>query len=427
MAMSLGFHILFAVAGIAMPLFMVLAEWRWRRTGDETYRVLAKRWSKGVAILFAVGAVSGTVLSFELGLLWPNFMEFAGPIIGMPFSLEGFAFFLEAIFLGVYLYGWDRVSPRLHLASGVGVLICGTLSGAFVVCANAWMNAPVGFELNPDGSVLSVDVWAAMFNPAMPTQVLHMTLAAFQSVAFAVAGLHAWRLLKSPGHRFHLAALRLVLPVAVVTAFLQPISGDLAAKHLAHHQPVKFAAMEALWDTQAGAPLTIGGWPDEAARETHLAIEIPYALSFLGHADFQAEITGLNDIDPSLWPPIAIVHVAFQIMVGAGMAMLAVGALVAFRAWRVRGLPTDPWLLKLLVAVSPLGLIALEAGWTVTEVGRQPWVVRGFLRTADAVTPMPHLAVPFLAFTALYAVLGLVVVAMLRRHVFAVPEDVPHA
>ena len=243
MAMSLAFHIIFAVVGMAMPLLMVLAEWRWLKSGEESYRILAKRWAKGTAIMFAVGAVSGTVLSFELGLLWPRFMQFAGPVIGMPFSLEGFAFFLEAIFLGIYLYGWDRVSARLHLFAGVMVAFCGTMSGFFVVTVNAWMNAPQGFQV-VNGKVVSINIWEAMFNPATATQTTHMILAAFVTVGFAVAAIHAWMLLKNKDSVFHRKAYILALAVGGITSLLQPISGDFSAKYVAKYQPAKLAAME---------------------------------------------------------------------------------------------------------------------------------------------------------------------------------------
>ena len=245
MGISLAFHIVFAVVGIAMPLMMVVAERRWQVTGHAIYLDLAKRWSRGTAILFAVGAVSGTVLSFELGLLWPGFMRFAGAIIGMPFSLEGFAFFTEAIFLGVYLYGWDRVPPPAHLGAGLIVAASGALSGIFVVIANAWMNAPAGFAL-VNGQAVNVDPIAAMANSAALEQTLHMTLAAYAATGFAVAGVHAFLLLKDPDNAFHRRALTIALMVGGPAAVLQPLSGDFAARHLAVHQPVKLAAAEAL-------------------------------------------------------------------------------------------------------------------------------------------------------------------------------------
>ncbi len=418
MAVSLAFHILFAVVGIAMPVLMCIAEGRWLRTRNPVYLQLARQWAKGTAVLFAVGAVSGTVLSFELGLLWPGFMAYAGPIIGMPFSLEGFAFFLEAIFLGIYLYGWERVAPRLHWLAGWGVAASGALSGVFVVCANAWMNTPAGFEV-VDGKPRNIDPIAAMLNPAALTETLHMLVAAYVAVGFAVAAVHAWVLLRQPRDPFHRAAFGLALGLGGVAALLAPVTGDLSAKHLARHQPVKFAAMESLWDTAAGAPFTIGGWPDEQAEVTRGAIEIPYLLSLLTHLDPHAEIRGLKAWPRDERPPVTVVHLAFNVMVACGTALAAVALLGGWLAWRRREAPTQRWFLRLVVAAGPLGMIALEAGWTVTEVGRQPWVVRGFLRTADAVTPMPWLVVPFTLFTLLYVLLAVIVVVLLRRQVAA--------
>ena len=421
MAMSLAFHILFAMVGMAMPLLMVLAERRFLRHGDRLDRTLAQRWARGTAIMFAVGAVSGTALSFELGLLWPNFMAFAGPIVGMPFSLEGFAFFLEAIFLGIYLYGWDRVSPRAHLLAGVGVLISGIASAAFVLCANAWMNTPDGFTLAADGTLLDVDPYAAMFNPAALSEVLHMTMAAFAAVGFAVAGIHAFMLLRRPGDPFHRRALGLALAVGGVFACLQPLSGHLAAEHVAKYQPVKLAAMEGHWETARDVPLQLGGWPDETTEQTRWALEIPYGLSFLAFGDPHAEVRGLKDFPREDRPPVAIVHIAFQIMVACGTAMMAVAALAAYLRLRGRDL-ASPWFLRLLVVSAPLGVIAVEAGWTVTEVGRQPWIIQGLMRTKDAVTPMPHLVVPFATFTLLYLILGVTVVVLLTRKVFTAED-----
>lgn len=419
MAMSLGFHIVFAVIGIAMPLLMVIAEGLWLKTREETYLTLAKQWAKGTAVMFAVGAVSGTVLSFELGLLWPNFMAYAGPIIGMPFSLEGFAFFLEAIFLGLYLYGWDRIPKHAHWFAGIMVLLGGTLSGIFVVTANAWMNTPTGFSV-VNGEVTDIDPIAAMLNPASFSQTLHMTIAAFLAVGFAVAGIHAYFLRRDPNNLFHRRAFAIALSVGGVFALLQPISGDISAKRLAKYQPIKLAAMEGQWETERGAPLRIGGIPDEDAEETRYALEIPKALSFLAHSDFNAEIMGLKAVPPENRPPVAIVHFAFQIMVACGLILITAGVLGGWLAWRRRGLPIQRWYLRLITFCAPLGFIAIEAGWTVTEVGRQPWVIYNFMRTADAVTPMPHLVVPFIGFTILYIFLSIIVFVLLRRLIFQV-------
>jgi cytochrome d ubiquinol oxidase subunit I len=428
MAISLGFHILFAVAGIATPALMLVAEHRWIRHREAVDLELARRWAKGTAILFAVGAVSGTVLSFELGLLWPRFMALAGPVFGLPFALEGFAFFLEAIFLGVYLYGWDRVPPRAHWFAGLIIAASGVLSGIFVVTANAWMNSPTGFRLE-GGRPVDIDPVAAMLGPASFSQTLHMTLAAYASVGWAVAAIHAFALRRVPDSDFHRRAYGIALVFAAIGSVLQIVSGDLSAKFVAQWQPVKLAAMEGQFETERGAPLRVGGLPDERAERTRWALEIPGGLSFLAYGDLNAEVKGLESVPRADRPPVAITHLAFQVMVGCGLLMLAVALLGAAIAWRTRRVPDAPGFLMLVVACGPLGFIALEAGWVVTEVGRQPWIVQGVMRTRDAVTPMPYLVVPFVTFTLLYFVLGLVVVAVLRRQVFASPRtpEVPRA
>jgi len=422
MAVSLAFHIIFAVIGVGMPVLMVIAERRWQKTGDAVYLDLARRWSKGTAILFAVGAVSGTVLSFELGLLWPGFMKFAGSIIGMPFSLEGFAFFTEAIFLGIYLYGWDRISPRAHLWSGIAVAVSGAASAVFVVIANAWMNSPTGFEL-VGGRPVNVDPIAAMLNPMAFQQTLHMTLAAYAATGFAVAGLHAFLLLFDRTNAFHRRALSAALVLGAPAAILQPISGDLSARSVAAQQPVKLAAMESHFETMSGAPLTIGGFPDLSTGETRYAIRIPYGLSLLAFHDPKAVVRGLNDFPRDQWPNVAVVHTAFQIMVALGTYMALVSIWVGWLAYRRRDLTANRWLLRALALGCPMGFIAIEAGWTVTEVGRQPWIIQGVLRTADAVTPMPGLVVPFLLFTLLYCFLGVIVAWLLYRQIIRSPKS----
>lgn len=421
MAISLAFHIVFAAAGIAMPLMMVIAESRWRRTRDETYLTLTKRWAKGTAILFAVGAVSGTVLSFELGLLWPEFMKFAGPIIGMPFSLEGFAFFTEAIFLGIYLYGWNRVSPRKHLWAGVIVAASGAASAVFVVIANAWMNTPTGFSFYA-GKLANIDPIGAMMNPSALGQTIHMVLAAYAATGFAVAGIHAYLLLGDKQNLFHRHALAIALGVGGVAAILQPLSGDLLGQTLAENQPVKLAALEGQFKTETGAPLRIGGWPDEQRKETRFAIEIPYGLSMLAFHNPKATVRGLESFPRDEWPPIKPVHISFQLMVAAGTAMMLVALWAAWIAWRRKALPDSKWFLRAVLGASPLGFLAIETGWVVTEVGRQPWIINGVMRTAEAVTPMPGLVIPFVSFTLLYIALGGIVVWLLKRQVADSPR-----
>jgi cytochrome d ubiquinol oxidase subunit I len=414
MAMSLAFHIIFAAVGIGMPLLMAAAEAVYLRTKEPGYLDLSKRWAKGTAILFAVGAVSGTVLSFELGLLWPTFMEHAGPIIGMPFSLEGFAFFTEAIFLGIYLYGWDRIQPVAHWLSGVLVALSGAVSGIFVVTANAWMNTPTGFDV-VNGRFVNIDPIAAMLNPSSLPQVIHMILAAYVATGFAVAAVHAFFLLRDRHNIFHRRALGIALTLACLSIPLQILSGDHSARTVADLQPAKFAALEGHYRTEAGAPLVIGGIPNDATMTTDYALKIPYALSFLAANDPQATVIGLEEFPRDEWPNSLLVHLSFDIMVGSGMAMLAIAAWAGWLWWRTRSLPDHTWLLRALVAAGPLGFIAIETGWMVTELGRQPWVIYGIMRTEEALTPMIGLVVPFMTFTILYIFLSIILVFLLRR------------
>jgi cytochrome bd ubiquinol oxidase subunit I len=422
MAVSLGFHIIFAAVGIALPFLMVIAEALWLRTKEETYLLIAQRWAKGAAILFAVGAVSGTVLSFELGLLWPGFMQFAGAIIGFPFTLEGFAFFTEAIFLGIYLYGWKRVPAGAHLFSGIVVALSGAASGLFVVAVNGWMNAPTGFRLE-NGKPVDIDPVAAMFNEAWIPEAIHMTIASYLATAAAVAGVHAFLLLRDKNNRFHHRAFTIAFAVMSVTAILQPLSGDFSARYVAEKQPRKLAAMEGLFETKKGASLSIGGLPDVKTATTRYALDIPKALSLLAFHDPNATVKGLKEWPREEWPPVAVVHIAFQIMVGAGTFLALVGLWGAFLFWRARKkagrweVPNSPWLMRALILAAPLGFIAIEAGWVVTEVGRQPWIIVGIMRTSEAVTPVPNLIVPFLTFTTLYLFLAFIVVYLLLRQV----------
>jgi cytochrome d ubiquinol oxidase subunit I len=414
MGTSLGFHIIFAALGIGLPLMMLIAEGLYLRTGNRAWLALARRWSKAFAILFAVGAVSGTILSFELGLLWPGFMEYAGGIIGMPFSMEGFAFFIEAIFLGIYLYGWDKLSPRAHWLAGIPVAISGALSGIFVVAANAWMNSPAGFDI-VGGEVVNVDPIAAMFNDAWFQQALHMTLAAYTATAFGLAGLYAFGYLRGRRDAYHTSALKLAVTLGLALSIAQAISGDISAEWVANNQPVKFAALEGQFETESRAGLTIGGWPDPEARETRWAIEIPGALSLLAHRDIDAEVTGLNEFSMSEQPDPRPVHLGFQVMVGLGVTMILISLWIVATSWRRRRFAFSTWQLRALVALTPAGFIAIEAGWIVTEVGRQPWIIQGVMRTEDAVTEVPGQFAAFGGFTLLYVLLSIVLVWLLAR------------
>ncbi|MDN5201032.1 cytochrome ubiquinol oxidase subunit I [Fulvivirgaceae bacterium BMA10] len=418
MAVSLGFHIVFACIGMVMPFLMALSHFKWLKTGQEIYKDLTKAWSRGVAIFFATGAVSGTVLSFELGLLWPSFMEHAGPIIGMPFSLEGTAFFVEAIALGFFLYGWDRMNKWLHWAMGLLVGISGVASGILVVAANAWMNSPSGFDW-VNGEALNIRPIEAMFNEAWFTQALHMTLAAFVATGFAVAGIHALLLLKQPNNTFHRKAVRLAMYFGAFAAILQPISGDLSAKDIADRQPEKLAALEALYKTSQPADLIIGGLPNDETEQVDYAIHIPGLLSFLAHGDFNAEVKGLDIVPKSERPPVLITHLAFQIMVGIGSFLFLVAILYLFFSWKKPHHIWKKWFLRITAISAPLGFIAVEAGWVVTEVGRQPWIIYKVMKTSEAVTPMPGIQYSLLFTTLIYLILTFLVFWLMKRQIKA--------
>lgn len=421
MALSLGFHIIYACIGMVMPFFMAVAHYRYLKTKKPIYKNLTQSWSKGVAIFFATGAVSGTVLSFELGLLWPEFMKHAGPIFGMPFSLEGTAFFIEAIALGFFLYGWNKFNPWFHWVTGVVVGLSGLASGILVVSANAWMNSPSGFDF-VNGQYINIDPIKAMFNDAWFYQALHMTLAAFAATGFAVAGVHAMLLLRKHQREFHLEAFRIAIVFGSIAAVLQPISGDLSAKDVARRQPAKLAAMEAHFETEERASLVIGGIPDERNQRINYAIKIPGMLSFLVHGNFHDEVKGLDQIPPDEHPPVIITHIAFQLMVACGMVMLLLSVFF-FISLRQKKWQDARWFLTLFALATPLGFLAVEAGWTVTEVGRQPWIIQGIMKTKDAVTPMPGIKYSFYLYTAIYILLSILVLFLLQRQIQAIKDQ----
>ncbi|MGC4073414.1 MAG: cytochrome ubiquinol oxidase subunit I [Nibricoccus sp.] len=418
MGFSLGFHIIFAAIGMTMPFMMSAAHYRYLRTKDAVYLELTRMWMKGVAILFAVGAVSGTVLSFELGLLWPGFMKHAGAIIGMPFSWEGTAFFLEAIAIGLFLYGWKRMSPWLHWFTGLAVGLSGFASGIFVVAANSWMNTPAGFDWI-DGAAHNIDPVAAMFNRAWLHQSLHMQVAALQAVGLAVGGIHAWLYLRGRAPDLNLKALKIAMVFGATASLAQPFIGHFAGERIAELQPAKLAAIEGHFETGPRAPLTLGGIPDAETRSMKGGVKIPGLLSLLAHRDIDAEVTGLDKYPRDEWPPLVITHVAFQVMVGIGSLLALVGAAYF---WFVRRAAFPRWFLWTLVLCTPLGMIAIEAGWIVTEVGRQPWVIYGIMRTKDAVTPVPGMVYHFYLFLALYLGLAAATVWLLRRQIRTVQK-----
>lgn len=421
MALSLGFHIIYSCIGMVMPVFMAISHYKWIKTKDQVYKNVTIAWSKGVAIFFATGAVSGTMLSFELGLLWPGFMKHAGPIFGMPFSLEGTAFFIEAIALGFFLYGWNKLNTWFHWATGVVVGLSGIASGILVVSANSWMNSPSGFDY-VNGKYLNINPLKAMLNEAWFSEALHMTIAAFSATGFAVAGIHALMIYRKRNIAFHTKSFKIAIVFGAAAAILQPLSGDISAKGAAKRQPAKLAAMEAYFHTQEYAPLVIGGIPDTAAKKVNYGLEIPGLLSFLVHDDFKTVVNGLDKIPVKDQPPVAVTHYAFQIMVGIGTLMMFIGILYFIALWKKKEWLKQPWFLKLFIIATPTGFIALEAGWTVTEVGRQPWIIQGVMRTSEAVTKMPGIQYTFYLFTFIYFTLSVFVVFLLKRQIQMVPE-----
>ncbi|MFC5637102.1 cytochrome ubiquinol oxidase subunit I [Streptomyces bullii] len=421
MALSLGWHIIVACLGVGMPAITLLAEWRGHRTGDTHYRLLARRWARAMGVLFAVGAVSGTILSFEMGLLWPGLMGTYGEVIGLPFSLEGIAFFIEAIFLGIYLYAWDRLPPVPHLLSGVPVVVAGVASAFFVVTANAWMQQPTGFDTE-EGRIVAVDPWAAMFNPATPPQTVHMILAAFMVAGFLMASVYAVAMLRGRRDRYHRLGFLVPFTVAALVTPVQIGVGDWAAHFVAENQPVKLAAMEGVFETERGAPLHIGGVAVDG--ELRYALEIPHGLSLLAHWSPDAEIAGLESVPEADRPPVNITHWAFQIMVAMGFALLLLALWWALAWWRRRDLPRSRWFLRGAALSGVAAVLALEAGWVVTEVGRQPWIVFGVLRTSQAVNPAPGLVWGFVLVSVVYAALTVATVYVLRRLARDVPVPV---
>lgn len=416
MATSMIFHIVFAAIGMVMPFLMVSAHYKWIKTKNERFLQLTKAWQKGVAIFFVVGAVSGTMLSFELGLLWPEFMKHAGPIIGMPFSLEGTAFFVEAIALGFYLYGWKKIKKQwFHWFTGLLVGVSGLASGILVVAANGWMNAPQGFEVI-NGVYTNIDPVAAMFNDAWATQATHMLLAAFVAVGFSVGGLHLLQVYRKKNVDLHKKAFSIALTYGAIAALLIPISGDLAAKDIAVRQPIKLAAMEAHYETEKGADLIIGGIVNEKTGTTSYAIHIPKALSFLAFGDFNAEVKGLNEFPKEQHPPVALTHYSFQIMVGIGTLLMGLG-IAFFISLKRKNWQSKKVFQWLFILATPLGFIALEAGWFVTELGRQPWIIYGIMKTKDAVTPIEGMQYSFYVYLLIYVSLAFAVFWLMNRQI----------
>jgi cytochrome bd ubiquinol oxidase subunit I len=421
MALSLGWHIIFSCLGVAFPTIVVFAEWRAHKRGNPDLLNLAHTWAKAMGVLFAAGAVSGTLLSFEMGILWPGLMEPFGEVFGFPFVLEGFAFFIEAIFVGIYLFGWDRMTPRAHMLSAVPMIISGAAGAFFVIAANAWMNNPTGFGLDAEGRVINADPVGAMFGPSTWPQFAHMYLAAYMVTGFAIASVYAVAMLRGRRDRYHRWGLLIPLTVAAIASPIQIGVGDWIANVVADNQPVKLAAMEGLYRTSTAVPLALGGlYYDD---ELHYDLQIPWGLSLLLTHDPNGEVTGLQSVAPDLRPPVNVVHLAYNVMVGLGSAFLGLALWLGWAWWRRRRMPATPWFLRAVAVAGPGAAIAMEAGWITTEVGRQPFIVYGVLRTADAVSPAPGLYLGFYAVLVIYVLLTALTVFVLRR--LAVSHSTP--
>lgn len=412
-SLTLAFHIIYATIGVGVPLMIALAEWIGIKRNDPHYLLMARRWARGFVITVAVGVVTGTAIGLQLSLLWPSFMKVAGQAVALPLFLETFAFFFEAIFLGIYLYTWDRFKNRMkHFWLLIPVVLGSSASAFFITIMNAFMNNPVGFELK-DGKITNVDPIAAMLSPAMPSKVAHVLSSAYLTAAFILAAIAAWSLLKGRDHVYYKKALKLTMVSAFVFMISTAVIGDLSGKYLAKHQPEKLAAMEWHFETSTGAPLVFGGILTEDNKVKY-GLEIPYALSVLAHGNPTAEVIGLNDIPKDEQPPLWI-HYLFDIKMGYVAFMTLIALWFAVATVRKKGNPYRRWLLRFIVLAAPIAMLTIEHGWIFSEVGRQPWILRGIMRTTEGATTSDHVDTMLILFSLLYLVLGISSVRVLLR------------
>ncbi|MGE7622434.1 cytochrome ubiquinol oxidase subunit I [Viridibacillus sp. NPDC096237] len=410
--LTLSFHIIYATIGVGVPLMIMIAQWVGIKKNDEHYILLARRWARGFVITVAVGVVTGTAIGLQLSLLWPNFMQLAGNVIALPLFMETFAFFFEAIFLGIYLYTWDRFeNQKKHLLLLIPVAIGASMSAVFITIVNAFMNAPQGFDI-VDGQLVNIQPILAMLNPAMPTKVAHVVVTAYMTAAFILAAIAAFKMLKGSNHVYHKKALFLLMKVGLVFAIASAIIGDFSAKYLVEYQPEKLAAAEWHFETEKNAPLILFGVTN--GEEVKYAIKVPYALSFLAHSNPTAEVVGLNEFPEDETPPLYI-HYLFDTMVMIGMFMVLVSAVYVLGKIRSWTFVSSRWFRWVIVAGGPLSIIAIEAGWWLAEVGRQPWILRKYMKVAEAATTSDHVDIMLILFCGLYIVLGIGSVVVLRR------------
>ncbi|QED46526.1 cytochrome ubiquinol oxidase subunit I [Cytobacillus dafuensis] len=410
--LTLSFHIIFATIGVGIPLMIMIAQWVGIKKNDEHYILLARRWARGYVITVAVGVVTGTAIGLQLSLLWPKFMELAGNVIALPLFMETFAFFFEAIFLGIYLYTWDRFeNQKKHLLLLIPVAAGASFSAVFISIVNAFMNTPQGFEL-VEGQLININPLIAMFNPAMPTKVTHVVVTAYMTSAFVLAAIAAFRLLKGSNHIYHKKALYLTMKLGLIFSIASAIIGDFSGKFLAEYQPEKLAAAEWHFETESSAPLILLGVLEDG--EIKYEIKIPFALSMLAHNDPTAEVIGLDQFPKDEIPPLYI-HYLFDLMVFIGMWLVAISAVYVISIWKGWGFVKSKRFLGLIVAGGPLAMLAIEAGWWLTEVGRQPWILRGLMKTENAATSSGQVDLMLILFSGLYLILGIGVIVVLRR------------
>jgi cytochrome d ubiquinol oxidase subunit I len=413
-ALSFAVHIPLVCFGIAFPAMVLFVEWLYLRTGDQLYLTIARRWTRVMVALFAVGVITGTILSFEMGLLWPNFTGTFGSVFGLGFAIEGFSFFLEAIFIGIYVYGWDRLSRRAHFLSGIPIVIAGFTGSLMVISVNAWMNHPGGFRLGPAGKVVDVNPWSALFgNTYLWHELVHMYIAGYIVTGFLVAGAYAVARLRGRFSRYERTALAIPLTIAALASPVQVLVGDWAARDVAHHQPVKLAALEGLGRTTRGAPIHVLGW--YSGGDVKYGVRIPKLLSFLSFHNFNAKVQGLDAVPPQDRPPVNGVRFAFQTMVGIGTLLALLGVTYLFVRWRRGRPPESVWFYRAVAVAGPLSVVALIAGWVTTELGRQPWVVYRTMRTAQAVTGAGGIPVGYATLALVYAGVAVAVFWILRR------------
>lgn len=410
--LTLSFHIIFATLGVGVPLMILIAQYVGYKKNDIHYTMMARRWARGFTITVAVGVVTGTVIGLQLSLLWPNFMEMAGRVIALPLFMETFAFFFEAIFLGIYLYTWDRFkNPKHHMLLLIPVAIGASMSALFITIVNAFMNAPRGFDI-VNGQLINIEPVLAMFTPAMPTKVGHVLVTSYMTVAFILAAIAAFKLLRGENQLYHKKALAMMMKLGLVFALASAIIGDFSAKYLAEYQPDKLAAAEWHFETEEGADLILFGVLDDG--EVKYELRIPKMLSFLSYSDFNAEVTGLDAFPEDEHPPL-ITHYLFDIMVMIGVLMIVVSLGYIIAKWRKWTFVESRWFRWLIVASGPLSIIAIEAGWWFAELGRQPWILYGLLKTENAATTSGGVGYLFIAFALVYLVLGIGSIVVLTR------------